>query len=140
MLTYTDPLTMKHKQPPQLLLFIPVFILFFSLVQLLITSGCKKKDAPAPVPVPIPPPVIDTIQYIKRLEQDFVTSNPPVTRRSRAYTFYYDNNKRVTKVGIKNYDQVLFDTATCLLFYTGSNQKPDMIITPNARMSGFSTP
>lgn len=40
-------------------------------------------------------------------------------------------------VGIKNYGGVLFDTATTRLFYSGSNNYPDMIIAPNTNLSGF---
>lgn len=107
----------------------------------MLSSGCKKKDTTptSTTPPPPSPVIVDTTTYVTRLEEDYVTSNPVQTRRNRDYTFYYDNNKRLTKVGIKNYGQVLFDTAACLLFYSGNNKKPDMIITPNNRGSSYTT-
>lgn len=125
----------------------------FSLVIVLshFTTSCIKTDVSSQIPIdtvtiisPTPVdstvPIPDTISYIKRLEEDFVQSNPNVTSRTRDYTFYYDNSNRVVKVGIKNYGFVLFDTATCFLYYSGNSLKPYMVITPNTNMSGFNQP
>jgi len=115
-------------------------IIFLAIVLIALITSCTKPDASAtPVPpttndtnvVVTQPPPVDTTTYIRRLEEDYVQSNPTSARRNRDYSFYYDNNKRVTSVGIKNYGPVGFDTATCWLFYSGSSPKPYMIITPN---------
>jgi hypothetical protein len=120
---------------------LPLTLLILSILS--ISPACHKPPPPKPDPpitdtVPktdTTPPKKDTIQYVIRIEEDFLQSNPTIDRRNRDYSFYYDNDKRVTAVGIKNYDNVLYDTATCWLFYTGSAPKPRMIITPNFSVS-----
>jgi hypothetical protein len=108
-----------------------VFFLF-SIVTL--NNGCSKSETrvtPVIRDTVVTPPVIkDTITYVTRIEEDYIQDNPTITRRNRDYTFYYDNLKRVIKVGIKNYGGVLFDTATTLLFYTGNSMRPGIVISP----------
>jgi hypothetical protein len=122
------------------LIILSIFFLLF--VAITLNSSCSKSDTPAPVrrdtvipPPPVPPVIKDTPSYVKRIEVDYIQSNPPITRRQTDYTFYYDTQNRVIKVGIKNYGPVLFDTATTLLFYTGYSVKPNSIIAPNLNRS-----
>jgi len=118
-----------------------LFSFFLSLTVITLHNSCSKSDAPAPVPVRTdtvvtPPPVIkDTPSYVKRIEVSYIQSNPTTSRRQTDYTFYYDSQKRVVKVGIKNYGPVLFDTATTVLLYSGTSLKPNIIIAPNTYRS-----
>jgi hypothetical protein len=128
------------------------YLCFFSIIivgAVIITqANCKKSptaatstDSTQPPPPPPPPQVIsDSTSYIKRLEEDFVQNNPSLTRKTRAYSFYYDASWRLTEIGIKNYGLVLFDTAVCRLFYNGNNSKPYMIITPDVYRSTLGQP
>jgi hypothetical protein len=120
--------------------FAVLSLFFLSLIVITLNNSCSKTDNPVPAPVRTdtvvtPPPVKDTPSYVKRIEVDYLQSNPPITRRQTDYTFYYDSLKRVIKVGIKNYGPVLFDTATTVLLYPGASLKPTIIITPNTNRS-----
>lgn len=108
----------------------------------IIGDGCKKTNTP-PIDFPttdtiaiIPVVPVDTISYIEKLEEDYY-SGQGITRRNRDFTFYYDNKNRLTHVGIKNYDQLYFDSATSLLFYSGASAGPYMIISPDYPLSGY---
>jgi hypothetical protein len=96
-------------------------------------------NPPKPVDtVPVPP--ADTVSYVQRLEEYYVQGNPVWSRLNRVYTFAYDGLNRVTTVGITNHNGVQFDTATTRLFYSGSNPRPSMIITPNQYTGNPTTP
>jgi hypothetical protein len=121
---------------------LPLFAVFLSLIVITFNNSCSKPDSPVPsgpgrTDTVVTPPVIkDTPSYVKRIEVTYLQSNPPVTRRQTDYTFYYDSQNRVVKVGIRNYGPVLFDTATTVLLYSGASLKPNVIIAPNTYRSG----
>lgn len=125
-----------------------LFLLWLSISSFLFfITGCAKDPVPVIQPQdtvvvipPVIPPVIDTISYVERIEEYYAQSNPPVTRKSVTYSFYYDTNNRVVRVGLKEYDGVRFDTATTVLHYNGNDKKPYKIITPNMWRSSISTP
>jgi hypothetical protein len=124
-------------------------LFLLSLVVITLNNGCSKPDtnneAPSPVPgqtdtvVTTPPDTLVPIDtpgdYIKRLEVDYIQSNPTVHERQSDYTFYYDALNRVIKIGIRNYSPIRFDTGTTLLFYAGNALKPYQIIAPNVQRS-----
>lgn len=108
-----------------------------------INISCKKTTSPArtdTITPPPPPPPTDTISYVKKIEETYLQSNPTINRRTRDYNFYYDGQKRVTKVGIKNFGSVLYDSLTTVFSYNGNNQKPTSVILANVTNSGFSGP
>lgn len=108
-----------------------------------ISTSCKKTPPPArtdTIVPPPPPPVIDTISYVRRIEETFLQSNPTINRRTRDYSFYYDSQKRVVRVGIKNYGTVLYDSLTTIFSYNGSSQKPSSVILANVNYSGIAGP
>jgi len=130
----------KHTQSQ--LTALSLFLL--SSIAVTLNNGCSKPDDVVTPPgkqdtvvtTPPDPPVIpDTPSYVKRIVVTYLQDNPRVTRPQSDYTFYYDDLKRVIKVGIKNYSPVLFDTATTLLFYTGNSLKPNKVIAPNTYRS-----
>lgn len=121
----------------------PIFLVIISFVFFSQTgTGCKKDaenkiDSVTPPP---PPPVPDTITYVKKIEETFQQGNPNQQSRTRDYSFYYDNLKRLTRVGIKNYGPVLHDSLTTRFFYNSSSKYPYMIIMPNVNASSLSGP
>jgi hypothetical protein len=76
-------------------------------------------------------PLSDSISYVKKIEVIYHIGNPSHNVNHVDYSFNYDNSNRLTKVGMKSYSTVGFDTATCSFFYQGVNSKPYMIVTPN---------
>ena len=76
-------------------------------------------------------PPVDSTSFVQKLEEYYHSGNPNYTNKNRDYTFYYDNSKRVVKVGLKNYSPIGFDTATTLLYYQGAAVKPYMVVVPN---------
>ncbi|HEY8893850.1 MAG TPA: hypothetical protein VIM79_03515, partial [Niastella sp.] len=89
--------------------FALVSLIFFLSAVITVNDSCSKHHDSTPVqpdtvttPPPPPPVIKDTPNYVKRVEVDYIQSNPTVTRRQTDYTFYYDNLNRVIKVGIRN--------------------------------------
>lgn len=118
-------------------------IIFFVIAFCSINTSCKKTTPPATrdtTPPPPPPPPTDTTSYVKKIEETFFQSNPTINSRTRDYNFYYDGQKRVTRVGIKNYGPVLYDSLTTTFSYTVNNQKPSSVILANVTNSGMSGP
>lgn len=107
-----------------------------------INTSCKKTifSTSTDTPPPPPPPPIDTISYVKKIEETFLQSNPAINRRTRDYNFYFDAQKRVVRVGIKNYGPVLYDSLTTIFSYNGTSQKPYSAILANVTNSSISGP
>ncbi len=108
-----------------------------------INTGCSKPpDTPPPVvdSIPPPPPVPDTISLVKKLE--VLTSLYPGygIEKYRTYSFYYDGQKRLTAVGIKNYSIISVDTFTTKLEYNGNSNLPSRIIMPDINASLLPNP
>jgi hypothetical protein len=115
-----------------------MLLLLFSF---LVFSCSREPGEPPPTPVDrTPAPPADTVSFVQRLEEFFVQGNPYSMQLNRVYTFTYDQLNRVASVGITNHNHIQFDTATTRLFYTGSNMRPSMIITPNVYTGNASTP
>ena len=110
------------------------YFIFFILISLTQFSCNKDREIPLqPSPLDsLPTPTGDTISLIRKLEEVYQTSSS--TSAIKTLSFYYDSQKRITALGIKNY-QTNFDTGTVRLFYSGNNGKPYMVITPNAMIS-----
>jgi hypothetical protein len=128
---------MKKNTPAPYIILSLSFLLFLATT---FNTSCSKSDrvpeTDTVITPPIDTPVIkNTPSYVKRIEVDYIQSNPTVTRRQTDYTFYYDTQYRVIKVGIKNYSSIAFDTATTLLSYIGNALKPNQIIAPNIQNS-----
>jgi hypothetical protein len=127
----------------KLLALIPLCIIIaLSMIMTQTGSGCSKpaEDPHDTITPPPPPPVPDTVTYIKKLEETYISGNPNTQHRTRDYNFYYDNQKRLTMVGIKNYGPVLTDSLTTKFFYNGNSQTPYMIIMPNVQNSSVGGP
>jgi hypothetical protein len=89
-------------------------------------SGCSPDRDLDTIPTPPPPPGPEIISFIKTLEESF-ESTP-----SRKFSFYYDAQKRVTHIGIKQfYASNITDSFTTRFFYAGSNKYPYQIIRPH---------
>lgn len=88
----------------------------------------------------ITPPPPDSMVRASRLEIYYKQSNPANTYRYMDYTFYFDSSNRVAKVGVKNYMELFFDSATCILEYKGKSTKPYMIVAPNKYVSSLERP
>jgi hypothetical protein len=105
--------------------------IYFCIVNFLLIiitqTSCKKDSSPTPTDT-IPVPSKDTVSLIRKLEEVYQTSAG--TNPVKNISFYYDNQKRITTLGIKNYN-VLFDTGTVRFFYAGSQSQPAMVICPN---------
>ncbi len=99
-------------------------------------TGCTKPLEDTTIdstitPPPSSPPVQDTISLVKKLE--VLTSLFPdyIPKKHRTYYFSYDNQKRLTQVGIKDYLMTVSDTFTTRFEYTGTNRLPARIIMPD---------
>jgi len=107
-------------------------IIFLAFQNITYTSCSKPEDNPTDTisspPPPPPPPPADTITLVRKLE--VITSLYPsyVLVPNRTFSFYYDNQKRVSSIGIKNYSSLFSDSATTRFFYTGSSLQPSLII------------
>lgn len=95
-------------------------------------SGTTDTIAPPPPPPPPPPPVVpDTITLVRKLEEFYISGNPYQESRTRSFSFYYDNQKRVTAIGLRNHISFQTDTMTTRMFYSGNEKFPYMIIAPS---------
>lgn len=128
-----------------LFFILPLLILTaFAALLIATNTGCQKSndnsiDTIATPPIP-PPPAPDTISFIKKIEESYLTANPVLESRTRDYNFYYDSQKRLVTVGIKNYGPVLADSLTTRFFYAGSSSSPYMIIQANVQNSSIGGP
>lgn len=116
-------------------------VAIFILSQTL-NTGCTKPQEIALIDtiiIPPPPPVPqDTVSLVRKL--DVLTSLYPSYNivPERSYSFYYDNQKRVTSIGIKIYPLFTTDTFTVQFAYSGASKVPYRGIIPY--VSGFSAP
>lgn len=116
-----------------------LFYLGSIIICISIISCEKDIDTPPPLPndtIPIPgstkPDPSDTVPLIRKLEE--VYSERSFLHKIKTISFYYDNQKRVSSIGLKNYASS-FDSGTIKLFYTGNQTKPFKIISPNTQFS-----
>jgi hypothetical protein len=65
------------------------------------------------------------------LQEVYIQSNPHIVRPNRNFTFYYDDQQRVSTVGIRYFSVVAYDTAVTTFFYHGNSRHPYMVICPN---------
>ncbi len=93
--------------------------------------GSGTTDTIAPPPPPPPPVLPDTVTLIRKLEEFYISGNPNQETRVRTFSFYYDNQKRVTAIGLRNHSSFQTDTMTTRMFYTGNEKFPRIIITPS---------
>ncbi|HLA59988.1 MAG TPA: hypothetical protein VK622_14535, partial [Puia sp.] len=118
-------------------------LITFLLLEQSINTGCTKpQDTPNTtdtIVVPPPPPTpLDTISLVRRLDE-FSSLYPSYNIvLEKSYSFYYDNLKRVTTVGIKTYPLFNYDTFTVRFDYQGTGKHPYRAIVPD--INGFSTP
>ena len=131
----------------QKLISLVTFFIIAALATLLTQTGtsCQKPadtitDTIAPPPSPPPPPITDTVTYVKKIEEFYFSGINAQLRNNRDFTFYYDNLKRVTLVGIKNYGPVLTDSLNTRFFYSGNSIVPYMVIMPQTIASQFGGP
>jgi hypothetical protein len=108
-----------------------------------INTGCTKPQDTPTVDTIInpPPPNNDTVALVKKLS--VLTSLYPGYGivAYRTYSFTYDNQKRLTTVGIRNHTNiVLQDTFTTRLDYTGNSKLPYRIIMPDINGSLITNP
>ena len=91
------------------------YVIPFILITLTQVSCDKNKDNPLqPAPIDsLPLPTKDTISLIRKLEEVYQTTS--YTGATKTFSFYYDNQKRITALGIKNY-KTNFDTGTVHFF------------------------
>lgn len=124
------------------LLLVAIFLICTIGILTTSISGCKKSNIVVTNDTIInPPPLpIDTILYVKKIEETFLQNNPSIISRTRDYNFYYDTQKRLIKVGIKNYGAVLYDSLTTSFSYIGNNKKPSVVIMADASGSSIGGP
>jgi hypothetical protein len=128
--------------------FSMIIVLLFIQVIILPNAGCKKDAPPATdtikrVDTIIPKPVVDTPIYISKLERGTLHRNQTNTfdfTSYQTYSFYYDNSKRLTSIGIRYLGGFLLDTATCTISYNGNDTKPSRMILPNKNPGNTSVP
>jgi hypothetical protein len=128
----------KMRVPKIISLFI---LIAFLLLQQTFNTGCTKpQDTPTTdtIIVPPPPTPIDTVSLVRRLDE--LTSLYPsyTIILNKSYSFYYDNLKRVTSIGIKIYPLFTYDSFTVRFDYSGTGKLPYRAIIPY--INGFSTP
>lgn len=103
-------------------------------------SGCKPSD---PVVqhdtiVTLPPVVIikDSVNHIKKIEEDYYQSFPGFYSRTKDFTFHYDARNRVSFIGIRYYYSLsVSDSFTTQFFYNNNSLRPYQIILPDFVMS-----
>jgi hypothetical protein len=122
---------------------VPCVLLLLLIFHNTINTGCKKKPDTPIVDTIInpPPPTNDTVALVKKLS--VLTSLYPGYGivPYRTYSFSYDNQKRLTTVGIKNHSNlVLQDTFTTRLDYIGNSKLPYRIIMPDINGSLLPNP
>jgi hypothetical protein len=116
-----------------------VVIIFLLAIQNTMNSGCTKtQEVPLVDTVilpPPPPPPSDTITLVRKIE--LLSSLYPnyAILPYITYSFYYDNQKRLTSVGMKTYNLNVNDTFTTKFLYSGNSTKPTNIIMPDINFS-----
>lgn len=118
--------------------FTAILIALVLFSQLAVNTSCTKpEDDPQDTIVnpPPPPPPLDTVSLVRRLEMHTSLYPNYVINPYRTFSFYYDNLKRVTEVGIKNYLTVLTDSVTTRFQYAGTGRQPVSAILADMKSS-----